>query len=93
MTKIRKVVATVEEVDNKREIKLGFSLIVGWENIDKTDEIVAVNDRLQKYCPNKGLLLVDNSNINAPCLNRGKLHLNGQGTSILADNFRKSVVN
>ena len=63
------------------------------EDVDKTDEIVAVNDRLQVYCQSKGLLFVDNSNIDTSCLNRGKLHKNRQGTSILADNFRKSLVN
>ena len=93
MTKIRKVVATVEEMDNQRKINLGFSSVIGREDVDKTDETVAVNDRLQKYCLSKGLLLVDNSNIDAYCLNRGKLHLNRQGTSILPDNFRKSLVN
>ena len=61
--------------------------------IDKPDEIIAVKDRLQKYCLSKGLLFVDNRNIDASCLNRGKLHLNRQGTLILADNFRKSLVN
>ena len=87
-----KVVATVEEMDNERKIKLGFSSIICREDVDKTDEIIAVNDRLQKYCLSKGLLFVDNSNIDASYLNRGKLHLNRQGTSVLADNFRKSFV-
>ena len=89
MTKIRKVVATVEEMD---KIKLGFTSIICRKDVDKTDEITAVNDRLQKYCLSKGLLFVDNSNIDASYLNRGKLHLNRQGTSVLADNFRKSFV-
>ena len=92
MTKIRKVVAPVEEMDNERKIKLGFSSIICREDVDKTDEIIAANDRLQKYCLSKGLLFVDNSNIDASCLNRGRLHLNRQITSILADNFRKSLV-
>ena len=46
MTTIRKVVATVEEMDNERKIKLGFSSIIDWEDVDKTNEIIAVNDRL-----------------------------------------------
>ena len=53
MTKIRKVVATVEETDNEREISLGFSSIIDREDVDKTDEIVAVNDILQNYCLSK----------------------------------------
>ena len=68
MTKIRKVVAPVEEMDNERKIKLGFSSIICREDVDKTDEIIAVNDRLQKYCLSKGLLFVDNSDIDASCL-------------------------
>ena len=65
MAKIRKVVATVEEIDNERKIKLGFSSIFCREDVDKTDEIIAVTDRLQKYCLSKGLLFADNSNIDA----------------------------
>ena len=47
MTKIRKVVATVEEMDNERKIKLSFSSIISQEDVDKTDEIIAVNNRLE----------------------------------------------
>ena len=72
---------------------MSFSSAIGPGVVDKTDEIVAVNDRLEKFCLSKGLLCVDNSNINASCLSRGKLHLNRQGVSILAGNFRKSLVN
>ena len=92
ITKIQKVVATVEEMDNERKIKLGFSSVICREDVDKTDENIAANDRLQKYCLSKSLLFVDNSNINASCLNIGKLHLNRQSTSILADNFRNSLL-
>ena len=92
MNKIRKVVATVEAMDNERKIKLVFSWIICRKDADKTDEIIAANDRLQKYCLSKGLLFVDNSNIDASYLNRGKLRLNRQGESILADSFRKSLV-
>ena len=58
MTNIGKVVATVEESDSEKKIKLGFSSIIGWEDVDKTDEIVTFNDRLQKYCLSKGLLFL-----------------------------------
>ena len=87
MNKIQKVVATVEEIDNEGKIKLGFSSIICRDDADKSDEIVAVSDRLRKHCLSKGVLFVDNSNIDASCLNRDKLHLNGQGTLILAGNF------
>ena len=87
-----KVVVIVEEMDNERKIKLGFSSIIGWHDVDKTDDIVAVNDRLHKYCLSKSLLIV-NSNIDASGLNRGKPRLNKQGTSILVGNFRKYLLN
>ena len=75
MTKIWKVVATVKEMDNEK--KLSWVCPFNYrEDVDKTDEIVAVNDRLQVYCQSKGLLFVDNSNIDTSCLNRGKLHKN-----------------
>ena len=59
---------------------MGVSSIIGRDDLDKSDEIVVANGRL-------------NSNVDASCLNRGKLHLNRQGTSVLADNFRTSLVN
>ena len=46
MNKIRKVVATVQEMKNERKIKLVFSSIIGRGDVDKSDEIVAFNDRL-----------------------------------------------
>ena len=39
MTKIRKVVAPVEEMDNERKINLGFSSIICREDVEKTDKI------------------------------------------------------
>ena len=92
MTKIRKVVARSRKWIMKEKLSWVSSIICR-EDVDKTDEIIAVNDRiLQKFRLSKGLLFVDNSNMDASCLNRGKLHLNRQGTSILADSFRKSLV-
>ena len=49
-------------------IKLGFSAVIYRGVFDKTDDIVAVNDRLQKYCLSKNLLFVDNSSIDASCV-------------------------
>ena len=78
MSYIWKIVATVKKMDNKRKIKLAFPSIIGWDDVDNSDEIVAVNDRIREYCLSKGLLFVDNSNINASCLNTGKLYLNSK---------------
>ena len=40
-------------MDNERKIKLGFSSIICRESDDKTDEILAANHKLQKYCLDK----------------------------------------
>ena len=45
-------------MDNEKKNKLSFSSIIGWEDVDKPDEIVAVNDRLQKYCLICSLLII-----------------------------------
>ena len=67
MIKVRKVVANIKEMEKERKTKLGFSSIIGREDVDKTDEIVAASDRLQKYCMSKWFLFVHNSNIDAFC--------------------------
>ena len=43
---IRKVIATVREMDNERTIMLGFTSVIGQDDVDKSDKIVVVNDRL-----------------------------------------------
>ena len=35
------------------------------------------------FCSSKGLSFIDNNNIDRSCLNKGKLHLNRQGSSHL----------
>ena len=45
------------------KVKLRLFSIIDWGDIDKTDEIVAVNDRSEKHCLGKALLSIDNSNI------------------------------
>ena len=84
MKRVRKVVAAVKEIDTKGKIKLGFSGIVARGDINKEEGIVSTNNRLEKYC---------NSNIDASCLNKSKLHLNRKGTSYLANNFRNHIFN
>ena len=47
MNKTLIVVSTVKEMYNERKFNFDFSLVINWEDVDKTNEIVAVNDRLQ----------------------------------------------
>ena len=74
MTKIQKFVAIVKEMDRKN--KFGFLASINCSDVDKTDEFLIVNGTLQKYCLGKGLLFVDNNNVDAYFLNRGKFYLN-----------------
>ena len=60
-------------------LKLGFSGIVARGDISKED-IVSTNNSLKKYCEGNEFFFIDNSNIDATCLNKRKLHLNGKGT-------------
>ena len=48
MTKILKVLATAEQMDKDRKTNLGFSAFIDQGYVEKVDEIVAVNDSLQK---------------------------------------------
>ena len=92
MNRVRKVVAAIKEIGTKSKIRLGFSGIVARGDINKED-IVSTNNRLEKYCKGNEFFFIDNSNIDASCLNKSKLHLNRKGTSYLANNFRKNIFN
>ena len=50
MKRVRKVVAAVKEIDTEGKIKLGFSGIVARGDINKEEDIVSTNKRLEKYC-------------------------------------------
>ena len=71
---------------------MGFSGIVARGDKNKED-IVSPNNRLEKYCKGNEFFFIDNSNIDASCLNKSKLHLNRKGTSYLANNFRNHIFN
>ena len=55
------------------------------------DEINELNKKLENLCKEKGMRLIDNSNIKSSSLNRSKLHLNKSGTALLTKNFEKIV--
>ena len=45
LTKVRKV-ATVEEMVKEIKIESGFSSIIDWGDVEKTEKVVAINDKL-----------------------------------------------
>ena len=93
MSRVRKVVAAVKEIDTEGKIKLGFSGIVARDDINKEEDIVITNNRLEKYCKGNEFFFINNSNIDVSCLNKSKLHLNRKATHYLANNFRKHIFN
>ena len=50
MNRVRKLVAAVKEIETKDKIKLGFSGIAARGDINKEEDIVSTNNRLEKYC-------------------------------------------
>ena len=93
MSRVRKVVAAVKEIDTDGKIKLGFSGIAARGDINKEEDIVTTNNRLEKYCKRNEFFFINKSNIDVSCLNKRKLHLNRKGTYYLANNFRKHIFN
>ena len=93
INRVCKVVAAVKEIDTEGKIKLGFSGIVARGDINKGEDIVSTNNRLEKYCKGNEFFFINNSNIGASCLNKSKLHLNRKGTSYVANNFRNHIFN
>ena len=93
MSRVRKVVAAVKEIGTESKKKLGFSGIAARGDINKEEDIVSTNNRLEKYCKRNEFFFIDNSNIDASCLNKSKLHLNSKGKYYLATNFTKHIFN
>ena len=68
--KVRKIVSAIQEMDSIRNIRLSFSSIVQRAYKDYSKEIKDVNTRIKSYCLGKGLIYVDNSNIDKSCLSK-----------------------
>ena len=91
MSKVKKIVKAVEEMDGNNEIKLAFSSIIVRKDLDLEKEIKEINTKLKNYCMGKGFIFVDNANIKERCLNNRKLRLNRKGTTLFKKNIYKSV--
>ena len=75
---------------SRKKLKIGFSSVSYSQDKDVDDERKYLNSKLKKYCEGKGFVFIENANINETGLNNSKLHLNKKGTSILAQNIKKS---
>ena len=85
--KIKKLVKEIDEYDKQNPPKVVISSLIKRYDKDFNDDIANINEKLQRFCNGKGLSFIDNNNIDRSCLNKGKLHLNRQGLSYLANNF------
>ena len=87
MNNIKKIAKLVKE--GAPESKLSFSSIMirtDRKNITE-NTINDVNGRLKTYCMHNNLGFIDNSNIDASCLGKKKLHMSKKGSSLLAKNI------
>ena len=91
LQKIRKVISSIKEHDTDDNIKIALSSIIHRSDHDFEDKINETNRKLENLCKGKGMIFINNSNIDSTCLNRSKLHLNKSGTSLLIKNFSKAV--
>ena len=87
MSKVRKSVEVIPELENTENIQIGFPSIIQRTDKDFTYEIKETNIKLKTYCLGKWVIFVDNGNINKSFLNNSKLHLNKKGTQRLAKIF------
>ena len=89
LQKIRKVISSIKEYDTDDNIKIALSSIIHRSDHDFEDKINETNRKLENLCKGKGMIFINNSNIDSTCLNRSKLHLNESGTSLLIKFFFK----
>ena len=91
LQKIRYAISSITEYDINDNIKIALSSIIHRSDHDFEDKINETNRKLENLCKGKGMIFINNSNIDSTCLNRSKLHLNKSGTSLLIKNFSKAV--
>ena len=57
--------------------------------VDKKVSVSELNRKIKEIAKAQNVSVIDNSNLDASCLSRKKLHLNEKGNSYLANNFIK----
>ena len=85
------MVNAIKEIDKVEEIKICFSSIIFRDDQNFHEDIKKINSKLKSFCEGKGLYFLDNENIDGSCLNRGRLHLNRKGTSMMKKNISNFI--
>ena len=91
LQKVRKVISSIKKYDTDDNIKIALSSIIHRSDHDFEDKINETNRKLENLSKGKGMIFINNSNIDSTCLNRSKLHLNKSGTFLLIENFSEAV--
>ena len=84
LQKIRKVISSIKEYDTDDNIKIALSSIIHRSDHDFEDKINETNRKLENLCKGKGMIFINNSNIDSTCLNKS-------GTFSLMKTFSKAV--
>ena len=91
LQKIGKVISSIKEYDTDDKIKIALSSIIHRSKPDFEDKINETNRKLENLWKGKGMIFINNSNIDNTCLNRSKLHMNKSGTCLLIKSYTKAV--
>ena len=91
LQKIGKVISSIKEYDTDDKIKIALSSIIHRSKPDFEDKINETNRKLENLWKGKGMIFINNSNIDNTCLNRSKLHMNKSRTCLLIKSYTKAV--
>ena len=91
LKKLKKLLKESEGYDTHKKPQVVMSSLIKRYYQNFIEDIKSINEKVQSLCTSKGLSLIDNNNIDESCLNRGKLHINKRGSSLLANKFKEFV--
>ena len=74
--KTKKLVKEIDKYDKQSPPKFFISSLIKRYDKDFIDDIADINEKLQRFCNQKGLSFIGNNDIDRSCFNKGKLNLN-----------------
>ena len=87
------IIDLARRIETNTNAQVFISELVVRSDDASNEAVKAVNQRLRKFCNQQDLQLVRHNNITTDDLNKGGLHLNEKGTSIMFTNFANKLVN
>ena len=80
------IIDLAREAENASESEIVISELTA-RNGDYCDAVKAVNKRLKQFCNENNWKLISHANVSSKGLNKGDLHLSGEGNELLQQNF------